>query len=228
MKPSTIELDDPETAPVDFWIDIIDLELDPRLKSWTPPSLAGLWDEFRPSGRLSIGLRVVRDRRGGPVGFGLGIHCLDVAMTYKYFPYPIDHVRGLITWEGNRVKLDLQTYISGQPLHATGTIDNPGDLAHVQLDFQSRALPIDKTLFEAMPPDIRKVVTDFEPSGTVAGHAHVDRTPPVLDDRPPRGLRQDRRRARPERALLDEVGWPAVPGDQPHRPARASSRALGL
>jgi hypothetical protein len=185
---STLVMAEPERAPLNLRVDVIDLELDEKLRQWTPPVHAGLWDEFSPKGRLSVGVHVVRDRLDGPLGFGVGIDCRDVSMEYKYFRYPLDHVHGRIAWEGQQVTLDLHTLVGGKPLHAQGTIINPGDLAHVILDFEGEALPIDETLFRALPPDIRKVVGEFQPTGSVRGHAHLDRTPPVKPTDPPEGF----------------------------------------
>jgi hypothetical protein len=186
----TISLVEPERAPIDLRIDISDLELDQRLRDWTPREYIGLWDDFSPAGRLSVAIHIVREQEGGPIGFGLGIDCLDVAMVYRYFKYPLDHVHGRISREGDRVTLDLKTLVGGKPLRARGAIDHPDDesRSHVMLDFEGEALPIDKTLFDALPPDIRKVVLEFQPTGTVAGHAHVDRTPRVLETDPPEGI----------------------------------------
>ena len=86
------------------------------------------------------------------------------------------------------MSLDLQTLVGGKPLKAKGTIENPGDLAHVVLDFEGEALPIDETLFNALPDDICKVVKEFQPTGSVGGHAHVDRTPPVRPGDPAEGV----------------------------------------
>jgi len=184
----TVVLGDPERAPLDLRIDILDLELDQRLRDWTPKPHDELWEIFRPSGRLSVGLRIVREREGGPLGYGMGIDCRDVAMLYKFFKYPLDHVQGQIVWQGQKVSLDLQTLVGGKPLKAKGTIENPGDLAHVVLDFEGEALPIDETLFNALPDDICKVVKEFQPTGSVGGHAHVDRTPPVRPGDPAEGV----------------------------------------
>jgi hypothetical protein len=184
----TVILNTAEPPPLDLRIDVIDLELDQRLRDWTPPPHNELWDIFRPSGRLSVGLRVIREREGGPLRYGIGIDCRDVALVYKFFKYPLDHVRGQIKWQGQTVSLDLETLVGGKPLRASGTIENPGDDAHVMLDFTGEALPIDETLFNALPPDICKVVKEFQPSGSVGGHAHVDRTPPVHPEDPPEGI----------------------------------------
>jgi hypothetical protein len=186
--PGTLVLGDLERTPLDLRIDIIDLELDQRLRDWTPKPHDELWELFRPSGRLSVGLRMIREREGGPLGYGIGIDCRDVALVYKFFKYPLDHVSGRITWQGPKVDLDLYTLVGAKPLRAWGTIDNPGDLAHVMLDFRGEALPIDETLLNALPPDICKVVREFQPAGSVRGHAHVDRTPPLRPGDDPAGI----------------------------------------
>lgn len=188
VEESKIALSDPERAPFDLRINVVDLELDPRLRDWTPAPHKTLWEEFSPSGRLNAGIHAVREREGGPVGFGLGVNCLDVGMLYKHFKYPLNHVRGQVKWQGQEVTLDLTTLVGNKPLRATGKIVNPGEQAHVMLDFAGEALPIDEALFNALPPDIRKVVKDFQPAGTVRGSAHVDRMPRARPTDPPEGV----------------------------------------
>jgi hypothetical protein len=182
-----IRLGDPTRNPFQLRVDLIDLELDKRLQDKTPPEFADLWRDFSPSGRISAALNIVREREGGPVGYAWTVDCRDVSMVYRYFKYPLDHVRGLLSFERQRITLDLQTLVGGKPLSATGTIDDPGPDAHVILDFRGEALPIDKTLFDALPPPIRKVVDEFQPTGTVGGTAHVERTKPTDPGDPPEG-----------------------------------------
>lgn len=185
---SRIVLGDPATAPLDLHLTLIDLELDRRLRDHTPPEFLDLWRDFSPRGRISAAINVVRAREGSPLLYAWTVDCRDVAMLYRFFKYPLDHVRGTIQYEKDRIGLKLQTLVGGKPLIATGTIDHPGPLAHVQLDFQGEALPIDKTLLDAIPPDIRTVVDQFHPTGTVRGSAHVDRTPPAKPADPAEGI----------------------------------------
>lgn len=179
VKGGRVALGDPARAPFDLSLEVTDLELDRRLRDKTPPEFAELWRDYSPSGRVSAAINLVREREGGPVGFAWSVNCLDVAMTYRYFPYPVEHVRGLLSFEKKRITLNLQAVVGNKPLTAKGTIDDPGPLASVVLDFDGEALPIDKTLFDALPPPIRKVVADFKPSGTVRGKAHVARVNPA-------------------------------------------------
>ena len=174
----TFSLGDPERAPIDMQIDVVDLEFDDRLRAWTPPEFAKLWDEYQPKGRINVGVHVVRDREGGPIGFGMGVDCRDVAMTFDKFKYPVSQVKGRLTWEKGRIQLNLKTSVNGKPLTARGTIDNPGARPHVVLVFQAESLPIDKTLLDALPADVSKVVKEFQPTGTVRGVARAEWVPP--------------------------------------------------
>ncbi len=174
----TFSLGHPERAPLDMQIHVDDLEFDDRLRAWTPPEFVKLWDEYQPKGRVNVGVHAVRDREGGRIGFGMGVDCRDVAMTFDKFPYPVSQVKGRLTWEKGRIQVNLKTSVNGKPLTAKGTIDNPGTRPHVQLTFQAESLPIDRTLLDALPADVSKVVKEFQPTGTVRGVARAEWVPP--------------------------------------------------
>ena len=165
--------------PFALEMEIVDLELDKKLHDWTPAEFLPIWNEFQPRGRVSVTVNVGRDIAGGPLRNKAVIDCDGVGGLYKHFKYPVDNVRGRLVWEGDRVTVEeLHTGIGGG-LSATGTIDHPGDYAVVALTFTGRALPVDKTLLDALPPDIRKVVAEFNPHGTVRGSVSVHRLPPL-------------------------------------------------
>ena len=186
-KGGTIDLADPRAGPLKLTVDVVDLELaDDRLRAKTPPQFMMLWKEYLPKGRLNLALTAVRERPGGPVGFGMGVDCQDVGMEFIHFRYPLEHLRGTLAWSGERITIDLKTLIGGKPAGARGTIDQPGPGAIARLKFWAESLPIDETLLKAMPADVRKVVDDFSPTGSVRGTADMLRTPPGPGD-PPQG-----------------------------------------
>ena len=213
---ATIDLAGSGDGPFDLTLDVRELELDRRLRAWTPRDLRPLWDEYKPRGMVNLSVRARRDLPGGPVGFGLGVDCQGVGIEYRLFPYPIDGVRGTLTWEGPRLNLVLRATVGGKPAGAVGTIQNPAlitgppprfgpepepeaeseaiapsppvpDEVEVRLRFWAEALPIDRPLIDAMPPDVRQVVEQFQPTGTVRGEARLVRTPPESPDDPPEG-----------------------------------------
>lgn len=186
VEDSRFVLGDFRTTPFNLNLQVKELEIDDRLHAKTPVEFLPVWKDFLPSGRVDAGVRLARDREGGEVDVRWAVDCRDVAMNYRFFKYPLDHIWGSLVCERNQIRVNLQTLVGGKPLKATGTIDNPGDYAHVELDFEGKALPIDKALFDALPPDVRKVVDEFHPTGTVAGKAHLTRTR-TRPEEPPEG-----------------------------------------
>lgn len=174
----TLSAEAPETGPMDVRIDIVDLELDGRVKRATPPEFAPLWDEYKPRGWVNLALRLRRQAAGEGPKFGLTVDAQDVAMTYHLFKYKLEHIRGSAKWEGSRITLNARTIIGDGLVTVKGTIDNPGVDALVALDFTGEAMPVDETLMKAMPDDVRAVVDQFHPSGSVRGTAELRRRPP--------------------------------------------------
>ncbi|HWE35691.1 MAG TPA: AsmA-like C-terminal region-containing protein [Isosphaeraceae bacterium] len=182
----TLALDAEAAGPFDLSIRAEDLELDDRLRARTPPQFADLWAEYRPRGVVGVALRVVRATAGGPVGVGMTAAFRDVSLVYRNFKYPLDHVSGTLRYGRGRFEVDLATLIGNEPARAYGTIDDPGPDAVVQLTFEAAALPVDRTLLDALPPDARAVVDQFRPTGAVRGTAYLSRSPGGPGD-PPEG-----------------------------------------
>jgi AsmA-like C-terminal region len=205
----SIGLSDPASLPLELEIRVSDLELDQRLRDRTPAEFDELWDVFQPRGRVDATVSVVRRKAGEPVDLSATVLCRDVAAVYRHFQYPLDHLTGQLTLEKNMVTVNLQTLMGAQPLSLTGTIQNPGVDAVVRLDIQADAIPIDDALKNAMPPDVRKVVDQFNPSGVVKAHARVARDPlPEYQHRPEGQIAID--------AVIDltercEITWAGLP-----------------
>jgi hypothetical protein len=188
VESGTFPLDDPERGPFALELGLKDLPLDARLRRWLPAEFAKVWDGFKPGGWVDLKVSAGREEQDGPLRRKVVVDCRDVSLTYEHFRYPLDHVSGQFVWEGDRVDvLGLRTVIGGRPLLAGGTIDDPGPGAVVKLTFAGQALPIDKTLLDALPADVRQVVDQFQPTGTVRGKAEVTRLPPEKPGDDPRG-----------------------------------------
>jgi hypothetical protein len=186
----TFGLADPERAPFHLGIEVIGLELDERTRDWsarTFPRGAGLWADFRPGGRVDLEADLARAAAGGPTDWGVAVTLRDVALEYKEFRYPLEHVTGELTARPGRVTAALRSLVGGKPLSVRGTIEGEGVQAIVDLDFAAESLPLDRDLLDAMPQDVRNVVLSFKPAGTVRGTAHLHRTPPAGPDDDPKG-----------------------------------------
>ena len=100
---------------LDLRVDLVQLELDDRIKECTPPEYADLWDVFKPRGQVDAYIRLVRSRRGAPLGVGATVICRDVGATYRHFPYTLEHVSGRLTLEGKRLTVELHSLIGERP-----------------------------------------------------------------------------------------------------------------
>ncbi len=173
---------DPGREPMEMHVELVNLELDwrpgSRIRSRTPPQYDDLWDVFRPSGTVDATIDLSRTVPGGPVELGTKVTCKDIAGNYRHFAYPIDHVRGQLELKEKVLAVDIQTLsVGGRPLRLKGTIKDPGVNAVVNLELWAESLPIDEPLLKAFKPEIRKVVNQFSPRGTVKAHAKICRRP---------------------------------------------------
>ena len=185
------------TDPLDITLHAINLQIDHRLQRVTPPQWQNLWVEYLPKGELNVAARMVRDRPGGQVGFGVNVDCRDVSICYEFFPYPVEHIWGQITWSGDTIRLGnpdkpvleggLRSVLGNRPAAISGTIRKPGPKAEVDLTFEAENMPVDETLLNALPPDIRKVVDAFQPTGEVQAKAVIMRRPPTKPGEPSLG-----------------------------------------
>ena len=185
------------TDPLDITLNAINLPIDQRLQKVTPQQWQNFWVEYLPRGELNLAIRFVRNRAGGEIGFGVNAECRDVAICYEFFPYPLEHIWGQITWSGDTIRLGnpdkpplesgLRTLLGNRPAAITGTIRHPGPRAEVDLKFEAESLSIDETLLNALPPDARRVVDAFQPTGEVHAEATITRRPPTEPGEPPIG-----------------------------------------
>jgi hypothetical protein len=138
-----------------------------------------------------VAWRGARTSDKAPIEWGLGVRLIDVAMEYHLFRYPVEHLSGELTCKKDWVEFRAQTQVGGKPASAVGRIDDPGPNPKIKIDFKADALPVDKRLKDAMPPDVRKVVESFDPSGTVRGTAVLTRPQIKPGEDPKKAVRID-------------------------------------
>jgi hypothetical protein len=176
---------DPTSGPLDLDVSVVDLDLDGRLKSELSAPLAHLWELFAPEGRdalgrISLRARLTRTAAEPELAYAVTIDLLDVALRYRWFPFPLEHVQGRMVLQGSTLLIEhLQTLVGlgGQPLTAKGKIERLGDDPEVTFELSAGALPIDQDgpLVRALPPSLESLVNSFHPRGTVGATALVHR-----------------------------------------------------
>ena len=131
------------SCPLDLYLDLVQLDLNKRLREWTRPSSPS---SGTSSSRAAWSMRrsiCARPGKNQPVSVGATVLCRDVAAEYRHFPYQVEHMGGSLKLENQRLAVDLRGLIGERPAVMKGTIDNPGPDALVRLNIQAESVPID-------------------------------------------------------------------------------------
>lgn len=184
----SMPLGDPETTPLNFQLDVVDLPLDTRLKERTPEEYLELWDVFQPKGRINALVDIVRASEGGELELGAKVVCRDVSGLYRHFPYPLKNLNGHLELRGDELLVDLRGPVGDKPARLWGKVINPGPDAIVDLDLTAESVPIDEAFLNALDDEVRPWVDRFKPKGVVKATAHIYREPLVGPEVDPEGL----------------------------------------
>ncbi len=182
--------DDVSESPFQLSLGVDNLEIE-RVRDWSirtfTKTASNVWNGFQPKGRADLDIQLARKVPGGKLDWTLGVECLDMAMIYKDFAYPLQHVSGDLLCREELITLDLHTTLGDKPISMSGRIERPGPDSMIDLKLTADSLPIDSALLTAMPEDIRAVINSFKPAGTVKGTAQIKRFPPTPIDPDPKG-----------------------------------------
>lgn len=162
--------------------------MDIRLRAEDLPLNATLWDALPPAPRqrvLDLQLagaahvqgRIYREPGGDNVRYDLSAALNDAHVCSRQAPYPLSDVQGDVRLTRDAVRLEN---VRGRRGDATvrldGEIRYAGDDYDAHLTVAGRAVPLDDTLREALPPDFRAAWARVEPGGTVDVSAKVSET----------------------------------------------------
>ena len=223
----TIVLGDPERAPLDLRIDILDLELDQRLRDWTPKPARRALGRLPPVGAAERGLadrprargRAARLRHGHRLPRRRhGLQVLQVPARPRPGP---DH---LARAEGEPGPPDARRRQAAQGEGDDRQPRRPGP-RHARL--RGRGTADRRDAVQRLAPrhlqGRQGVPADRLGRGPRARRSDAAGPP----RRPSRGGRQIRRRARAQRGLRDEVGGASLPGLEPDRSSSSCTPTTG-
>ena len=132
------------------------------------PELKLLWDTLRPRGMADIHMRL-RSKPGdreGQLDYRMEILPQGMTVVYKGFPYEFRGVTGRVVATPGRVELEYLTCTQGKmSAKLSGVILTEGPRA--VLSVQACGVPIDARLLRAVPDNLKLLVKDVEPTGTL-------------------------------------------------------------
>ncbi|NIA21404.1 MAG: hypothetical protein GWP05_05430 [Anaerolineaceae bacterium] len=113
-----------------------------------------LWNDLQPSGRVDVVCRLTKEADPkSKLRTRVVLKARDVSLAYKRFPYPIQHARGQLEFDGSKVTIrQLVSRDKGARLEMSGSIDLPEDgSARSDLTLRVAGLQMDEQLRRAVP-----------------------------------------------------------------------------
>lgn len=176
----------------DLQIDCRELVLprDPDLTNALPKVYRNTLRDWNPTGKISLQVNIARSAGDDPPIRTLGyIRCLDVNGSFRYFPYSLENINGLIQISPQRTKLEYMTAIHrsrSDPskvvnLAAEGEIVGPSGTAEANITITAENLILDDELRQVLRPKKQAQWDLFNPTGTASAtfqlNFKADRTP---------------------------------------------------
>jgi hypothetical protein len=152
---------------------LVDLPMDQRLSQALEGRLREIYDELQATGVADITLNLASNgERWIPSG---RIDVRDGTATHLRFPYLVDRASGSITFNPQRITIDMRGMAGTRPATLKGTVENPGPLAAVNLEIRVAHLPYDERVRAALPVKMQAVMDHLQPSGALSGMVRISR-----------------------------------------------------
>jgi hypothetical protein len=141
------------------------LELDRGLWDILPQCLQDQWRKYLPAGGIDADLRL--DYDGHAWRPQIAARCLNVSFTHCKFPYRLEHGRGTVDLDGERLKLDLTAYSGSRPVRLTAEIEHPFSDPTGWFEAKGEEIQLDEALLAALPEKPRELLRALDVRGTM-------------------------------------------------------------
>lgn len=146
------------------------MKLDGELYNALTPTNQKSWSLFSPSGVAAIDYRLTRS---SPQDHGrhLEVDLKGVDAVYRAFPYPLDKLRGRLSFDQDDVIIsNLVSEAEGRKIALDGKVSGRGtDRFGYDVLIKAENVRFDSVLYDALPDEQKGLYDQFGPSGTVAG-----------------------------------------------------------
>ncbi len=140
-------------------------------------ALAGFFESYQPRGRIDIDVDASGNLgRLGDSTLAGSLQCKDVAFCHSEFPYPIEHLTGLIDFTERSVKLNNLGGRHGDvELFFDGWSKDFGPDWKYDIRITSDPMPLDSDLYDALSTRQQDFWCAFSPKGSAAIDYHLSR-----------------------------------------------------
>jgi hypothetical protein len=144
-----------------------------------PPSLQKINQDFHPAGPVCLILSC--ERTDGQWKRTCLIQPEDLKAVYQKFPYPLEHISGIIRQEIDTARhleqlhIDLVGLAESQKVFIKGDLKGEAPNAAVALRIWGAKVPLDEKLRQALSHTYQRVAASFNPTGLADFEVHVHR-----------------------------------------------------
>jgi hypothetical protein len=141
-----------------------------------PDGIASIIENFRPTGRIGVEGRIEKRTASDAIQQQYDFHLKHCNIRHSAFDYPIDNVNGLIQMRDRHFYFTNLTGNNGGATAAANGHWNPQQGLNLQI--QTRSVPLDQRLRDALTVDLQKIWQGFRPRG-VASTVGIQITKPI-------------------------------------------------
>ncbi len=150
------------------------MTLDPDLYAALQPDQKRLWDTFQPSGVIGVEYRLGRSNPTNRHSY-VAIDLKGVNATYQKFAYPLENLTGGLYFDRERIVVtDVVASDADRRIELDGEVTERGTgrpVYHIRVD--ADGIPLDSTLWQALPESYRVLAKRFNAAGIADVHATV-------------------------------------------------------
>ncbi|HEY4232453.1 MAG TPA: AsmA-like C-terminal region-containing protein [Lacipirellulaceae bacterium] len=175
--------DEPQHKPVG-WVEVAGsaITIHERLLAALSEKCQRFVRSLAPEGTVDFHWRYERlDPMQPNADTSLELRLADCSVQYDRFPYPLQHIQGLVTSHNGQWSFEKLESRDRQEATAAvtcaGQSQEAADGLELQLAFQGSNVALDENLRRALTPAVQKVWADLRPQGSVDFTANVVRHP---------------------------------------------------
>jgi hypothetical protein len=145
-----------------------ELPLDEKLAGALSPRGAAILRSLDPHGSLGFYFKMSRDQPGEPTHKFLNVDLRRAAIKFDQFPYPIGNICGSLTMNDDQWAFErLQGSNSTGQVTAQGSLRSIPAGTELTLLIDGTAIPLEKDLRDALPPNMQQFWDKLRPHGAV-------------------------------------------------------------
>jgi hypothetical protein len=167
-----------EDADLDGTLEVEHLLVTKELIARLPESERDLQAKYCPHGPVSLGIKF--QRKSGHWAQHAIIQAEDLSICFHKFPYPLEHVRGVIDDDHGLVSeqvvhIDLSGMAKSRRVSIRGEVRGQGGKGGVEVRISGANIPLDRTLHDALAVRHQKIADQFHPTGLGDIEAYIHR-----------------------------------------------------